>query len=618
MSILGSVRDNGDLRSLPADKIPELCADIRDFLIKNVSRTGGHLASNLGVVELTVALHRVYDPYSDRILFDVGHQSYVHKMLTGRKEEFDTLRSFGGLSGFPSPGESKADPFLAGHASDAVSVAAGMARARTLLGEKYDVVAVLGDGAATGGLSYEGLCDLGASRERAVVILNDNGMSIKRNVGGIARLLSSARMKPFYFAFKRAYRRTLKNAPRLYLALHKIKEWLKHKLLPSGLFEDLGFEYLGPIDGHDEAALESAIRWAKELGVPVLVHVVTKKGKGYPPAEDSPDLYHGVDPFLPEQGVSASDKRDFSACFGQALTELAASDRRICAVTAAMEQGTGLESFAARYRDRFFELGIVEGHAVAMCAGMAKQGLLPVFAVYSSFLQRAYDMLLEDVGMMDTHVVLAVDRAGTVGRDGVTHQGAFDVAYLSSVPNMTLYAPASFAELRSMLKRALYHTEGPAAIRYPRGGEGEYTDDHSGEPCSVLRRGTDVTLVCHGILVNAVLRAAEELEKDGVSAEVVKINRIRPLDSAPVMDSLRRTGRLVAAEDACRAGSVGSRLLESAAAEGVCLRGARLLDMGSGVVPHGKPEELYRLLHLDAQGVVSAVKEVMLDEKAEA
>lgn len=618
MSILYTVNSNDDLRAVKAGDIPALCEEIRAFLVDKVSKTGGHLASSLGAVELTVALHRVYDPERDRILFDVGHQAYVHKILTGRRDRFDTLRQYGGLSGFPKPGESPADPFIAGHASDSVSVAIGMARARTLLKADYDVVAVIGDGSMTGGLCFEGLSDAGESSEPIVIILNDNGMSINKSVGGIAMLLSRARTRPGYFKFKMAYRRIMRHLPGLYRRFHSFKEYIKKKLLPrGGIFDDLGFEYLGPIDGHNEPALEEAIRWARDQRKPVLIHTVTVKGKGYAPAEAAPELYHGVDAFDPALGVQPCANEDYSARFGRAVTQLAREDERVCAVTAAMERGTGLDEFASAFPERFFELGIAEEHAVAMCAGLAKQGMKPVFAVYSTFLQRSYDMLLEDVGLTGEHVVFAVDRAGLVGRDGITHQGSYDTAYLATVPGMRLYAPASFAELESMLRIAVEQESGPVALRYPRGCEGRYREDHSGESVSVLRRGGDVTVVCHGVTVEHALAAADMLQERGISAQVIKINRILPLDTEECIQSLRQTGRLVAVEDVCRAGGVATQLLAAASACGIPLKGVKMLDLGDGVVPHGAAERLYRELGMDADGVAAAVMEVM-DEKAPA
>jgi len=608
---LQGIHKHSDLLDVPAERIDALCGEIRELLVETVARTGGHLASNLGAVELTVALHRVYDPERDRILFDVGHQSYVHKILTGRMDCFATLRQLDGLAGFPKPEESAADPFVAGHASDSVSVAMGMARARTLLGDDYDVVAVVGDGSMTGGLCFEGLSDAGGSDEPIVVVLNDNGMSINESVGGISSMLRAARMRPAYIRFKQGYRRATKHLPVLYNATHNLKEIIKNRLLPPGIFDDMGFYYIGPVDGHDEARLEQMLRWARELREPVLVHVVTVKGKGYGPAEERPQLYHGVEPFDPAVGAIYPTAEDFSARFGRTAVRLAAQDERICAVTAAMECGTGLDGFAARYPDRFFELGIAEEHAAAMCGGMARQGLIPIFAVYSTFLQRSYDMLLEDVGLMGLHVVFAVDRAGLVGRDGSTHHGSFDVAYLSTVPGMKIYAPASFAELDSMLTMALQEDTGPVALRYPRGGEGEYRADHSREAASVLREGRDVTILCHGILANEALRAAEILSAQGVSAEVVKLQQLCPLPAEPVLRSLEKTGRMVSAEDVCRAGSAGSQALALAAESGLRLHGARRLDMGDGVAAHGTVEELRRRCGLDAESIAKSAKELL-------
>ena len=609
--VLENIHSPADVKRLTEKQTELLCIELRQFLIEQISRTGGHLASNLGAVELTVAIHRVFDTSTDRLVFDVGHQCYVHKALTGRRELFATLRQFGGLSGFPKPYESVHDAFVAGHASNSVSAALGMARARTLQGEHYNVLALIGDGALGGGLSFEGLNDAGASGEPLIVILNDNGMSINENVGGVARLLRRARTRPGYLRFKRTYRRVMKKHPHAYEELHRLKERIKARLLPSGIFDDLGFYYIGPVDGHDEKALETTLRWAKDLHRPVVVHVVTVKGKGYAPAEADPQTYHGVNPFDRKTGVTTVPANDFPAAFGASAIALAEKDPTVCAVTAAMEHGTGLSEFARRFPNRYFELGIAEEHAAAMCAGMAKQGLTPIFAVYSTFLQRSYDMLIENIGLMGLHVVLAVDRAGLVGRDGVTHQGSFDIAYLGSVPNMTVYAPASFCELDSMLSIAVREKSGPVALRYPRGGEGAYTDDHSREDSTVLRSGGDVTIVTYGISVNAALAAAEMLSADGIRAEVIKLNRLLPLAPETVRESLRKTGRFIMAEEACRSGSLGTLLLADAAANGISLRGARLLDLGSGVIKHASVRELQHCLHLDADGIAAAAKEIL-------
>ena len=518
--ILERITSPEDVKKLKRAELALLCDELRRFLVESVARTGGHLASNLGAVELTVAIHRVYDTARDRLVFDVGHQCYVHKALTGRRELFSTLRQFEGLAGFPKPGESIHDAFVAGHASNSVSVALGMARARTLAGADYSVVALIGDGAMTGGLAYEGLNDAGASGEPLVVILNDNGMSIDPNVGGVAVHLGRLRLRPGYYRFKKWYHAVMDRLPggrALYRFNHRIKTNLKKALYPCSMFEDMGFTYLGPVNGHNVEQLSTVLAWARELDCPVLVHVLTQKGKGYLPAEEQPERCHGVPPFDPASGIPAQQAPDFSYIFGHELVELAGEDKRICAITAAMGPGTGLQEFAAAWPKRFFDVGIAEGHAVSMAAGMAKQGMIPVFAVYSSFLQRSYDMLIHDVALQGLHVVLAVDRAGLVGADGATHHGCQDVGFLTQIPGFTVLCPASFQELRTMLRAALA-MDGPVAVRYPRGGEVRPFPDWDGSPSAVLRRGTDITMVSYGTLMDEVLTAADLLSERGVSA----------------------------------------------------------------------------------------------------
>jgi len=610
LSILERINSSNDIKKLPEEELQPLCQELRDYMISSISRTGGHLASNLGAVELTVALHRVYDTSRDRVVFDVGHQSYVHKIITGRRDSFGTLRQHGGLSGFPKPYESGDDAFIAGHASNSVSVALGMARARTLSHADYDVAAIIGDGALSGGLAYEGLANAAASGEPLVVILNDNNMSINENVGGTAHLLESLRVRPGYISFKRWYRDVFTKLPGLYKFNHAIKEWLKKRLLPGNVFSGMGMYYLGPVDGHDIGKLETVIRWARELRKPVLVHVVTKKGKGYKYAEEHPEKFHGVGRFDIETGELHDSGDCFSARMGEYLSRLADGDVRIVGITAAMSSGTGMDVFSAAHPDRFFDVGIAEGHAVSMAGGMAKQGMVPVFAVYSSFLQRGYDMLIHDVALQNLHVVFCVDRAGLVGSDGETHHGVFDVSYLSSVPDMTVLCPASYAELETMLRAAIYDINGSVAIRYPRGGEGKYTACNTA-PETLLREGRDVTLVCYGIMTNEVLDAAERLAAEGISAEVIKLSMIKPPDFDLVMRSLRKTGKLLISEDVCEAGCVGSRILEEAAINETHVRAAKLLNLGEGIVPHGTVAELLHDFGLDADGIVSAAMEMM-------
>ena len=613
--ILETINSPADVKRLSEEDAVRLCQELRRFLVEQVSRTGGHLASNLGVVELTVAIHRVYDTASDRLVLDVGHQCYVHKALTGRRELFGTLRQFGGLSGFPKPYESVHDAFMAGHASDSVSVALGMARARTLLGAEYQVAAVIGDGALGGGLSFEGLNDAGGSGEPLVVILNDNGMSIDKNVGGLSKHLSRMRTEPEYYAFKKKYRKVLEKLPAgrtLYEWSHELKTALKKSLLPpvSTVFEDMGFSYMGPVDGHDVQRLTAVLRAAREAGRPVLVHVHTVKGSGYEPALREPEKFHGVGAFDPTTGqVRQPAQETFSHVFGETLRQLARQDGRVCAITAAMADGTGLTGFAGEFPRRFFDVGIAEGHGVAMAGGMAKQGLIPVFAVYDSFLQRGYDMLVQDMALEKLHGVLAVDRCGLVGADGETHHGCLD--YLSQIPGMTVLAPASFAELRRMLRRAVLDMTGPVAVRYPRGGEDGYDGDCGDEPVTVLRQGTDAAIVTYGILTGQALRAAELLEKEGVSLRVVKLNRVAPLDGDGICRALDGVKRVVVSEDQLRAGAVGERLGALLLERGAGIERYALRNAGEALPAQGSTAQLRHVLGLDAEGMAQAVREVL-------
>ncbi len=611
MSLLENIHGPEDVRALPPEALDQLCAEIRAFLVGALSEHGGHLASNLGSVELTVALHRVYDTGRDRLVFDVGHQCYTHKLLTGRKD-FTDFRDLGGLSGFPKPYESVHDAFIAGHASNSVSVALGMARARTAQGADYNVAALIGDGALNGGMAYEGLSDAGHSGEPLVIVLNDNGMSINESVGGLAAMLGRMRTRVEYIRFKKWYRsNVLPRLPGVSALLGRMKNWLKERIIPENIFDDFGFEYIGPIDGHDVRKVENAVRWAKDYGAPVLVHVITQKGRGYAPAEKAPEAFHGVGAFDAATGVPKYTGEDFSSVFGRTLTELAGEDDTVVAITAAMKEGTGLIGFQEAYPDRFFDVGIAEEHACAMAAGMAAQGLKPVFAVYSTFLQRSYDMLIHDVALMGLHVVLGVDRAGIVGRDGETHQGAFDVAYLASVPGMKIYAPASFAELKSMLRQAVLVDTGPVAVRYPRGGEGAFRGDTSADLSAVVRTGKDVTVVSYGTEINEALAAAERLAEKGVDAEVVKLNVLCPPDADSVLSSLRKTGAMLVAEDVCAAGCVGERLLAAAAANGLGLKATRLVNLGSGILEHGAPEALRAKMGLDGESLARTAWEML-------
>lgn len=612
MNLLNQINSREDLCALNFEQQRQLCDEIRQFLVLNVAKTGGHLASNLGVVELTIAIERVFDTSKDRLLFDVGHQSYVHKILTGRRSGFRDLRAYGGLAGFPKPSESDSDAFVAGHASSAVSTALGMARARTLRQQDYHVIALMGDGAMTGGLAYEGMNDAGESNEPLIVILNDNGMSITPNVGGIAQHLSILRTRAGYYRIKKLYRSVTSVVPggkHVYQLTHKIKERWKQMLFGTTLFEEMGFEYYGPVDGHDLKRLEYMLKLVKARKRPVLLHVITTKGKGYLPAETNPDVFHGIGRFDPEQGMPplCTHLPTFSDTFGKALLALGNEDSRVCAITAAMLRGTGLDLFAKAFPNRCFDVGIAEGHAVSMAGGLAKQGMVPVVAIYSTFLQRAYDMLLQDVSMLNLHVVFAVDRAGLVGEDGETHHGVFDINYLRSVPGMQILCPANQEELTIMLRKAVLEMDGPVAVRYPRGCDGAYRIAASS---LCVREGTDITLVTYGTLINNVLKAGEILAAAGISAEVIKLPSVKPIDMAAIAQSVRKTNHLLVAEEAVCVGCAGKEIMASLRMMGVEVP-MRLCNLGDRFVTHGAIELLYRLVGLDAASLAEAAQEVL-------
>lgn len=609
-----------DLLRLTDEKRVQLCQEIREFLISSVSRTGGHLAGNLGVVELTVALETVYDTSTDRLVFDVGHQSYVHKLLTGRREAFDTLRQFGGLSGFPKPCESDTDAFVAGHASSAVSIALGMARARTLLHQDYQVVALLGDGAATGGMAYEGLNDAADSKEPIVVVLNDNEMSIGRSVGGISHHFSRLRTSEKYLGIKRWYRSTLYSIPggkRIYLFSSRAKNRIKHFLLQTTIFENMGFKYLGPVNGHDVRELITVLRAAKDLQEPTLVHVVTKKGKGYAPAEEDPAKFHGIGKFDPVTGKKLAPKvRTFSDAFGDTMVALAAGEPRLCAITAAMPGGTGLLKYMQQYPQRLFDVGIAEEHAVSMAGGLAKQGMIPVVAIYSTFLQRAYDQLMQDVAMLHLHVVLAIDRAGLVGDDGPTHHGVFDVGFLRQIPGMRILAPASLCELEQMLTWAVESCDGPVAVRYPRGTEGKYTASAWDAAAKVApyRSGADVTLITYGTMINPVLDAADRLAQQGISCTVLRLLELSDLPAEEILRLMPEKKNVVIIEETAANSGVAQPLAWQL--RGLCPE-CRVsgIDLGHDFVPHGSQQRLYEYCGLDAASIAQFVSGVLTHEK---
>ena len=611
---LNQSKEYPSLSHITDQEAEALCQELRSRVIQVVSNTGGHLASNLGVVELTVAIHRVYDTSRDRLVFDVGHQCYVHKMLTGRNGRMETLRSFGGIAGFPKPAESQHDACIAGHASAAVSTALGMAIARTRLGEDYRVVALLGDGSLTGGLAYEGLSMAGQSGEPMVVILNDNGMSINASMGGIAQHLAKQRLKPQYLWAKEIYRKIMRATPPgrvIHQGIHKIKEAIKASLLPCSMFENMGFQYMGPVDGHDVKGLTRLLRYGASVDGPVLLHVKTVKGKGFPPAEKCPDEFHGIGPKNQAAPANGRKEETFSQRFGRDLVHLAQEDSRICAITAAMTDGTGLSGFAKTFPERFFDVGIAEEHAVSMAAGMAKQGLIPVFAVYSTFFQRSYDMLVHDIAIDHLHAVFCVDRAGLVGDDGETHHGLFDPGFLQTIPGITVLSPASLGELSDMLNQAVHHSNGPVAVRYPRGGETQYHENHSGPAACVLREGEDLSLVTFGSLTGNVLAVADRLQRDGIGAEVIKLNQIIPLPTQEVLHSVQKTGRLLVAQECVSMGSPGEGILAAVAAQGIGLKNTVLCSCGEGFIPPGTVSQLRAFCGLDVESLYQKAREVV-------
>ncbi len=537
MGILSQVKKPEDLKKLNKDELKALAQEIRDFLIEKVSKTGGHLSSNLGAVELTIALHRVFDTEKDKIVWDVGHQSYVHKILTGRKDAFDTLRQDGGLSGFPKRDESITDFFNTGHSSTSISAALGFAEANRLSGGDACAVAVIGDGAMTGGMAYEAMNQAGASQTPLIIILNDNGISISKNVGGLSKKLTQIRSNAGYYNFKDRIKRILRHTPLigkwLELQIIDFKKGIKNIIFKNEVFENLGIEYMGPIDGHNIEDMEFMFNRAKKKGRPVCIHIHTVKGKGYKFAEENPSKFHGIGKFNSENGEClSSPKETYSTVFGEKIVEIAEKNDKVVGITAAMPEGTGLMKFRKQFRDRFYDVGIAEQHAVTFATGLALSGYTPVFAVYSTFLQRAYDQIIHDTALQNAHVVFAIDRAGAVGNDGETHQGIYDLSYLSHIPNMTVLAPKDADELEAMLDYAVNVCTGPVAIRYPRGeakrhGEKKEIKDNTPQ---VITEGKDLVLIGVGTMVETALEVAQMLKEDGINAEVVNPRFIKPVN----------------------------------------------------------------------------------------
>lgn len=566
-SILKNIKSPADIKNLSYEELDELASQIRHELISTVSKNGGHLASNLGVVELTIALHKCFDSPKDKFVFDVGHQIYTHKLLTGRYDRFSTIRTEGGLSGFPRPTESEHDIFFTGHSSTSISSAYGISVSELIRGSKNYTIAVIGDGAFTGGLAYEAINNVGRNKDaKLIVVLNDNEMSISQNVGSISKYLTNIRTTRQYFRLKASLESALNHIPligrKLSSGVYKLKTSIKNKLYNSNMFEDLGFRYMGPVDGHNIHKLTEVLEQAKHIDRPVLLHVHTKKGKGYELAEQNPSEFHGISKFDTDTGETVAKGPNFSDEFGKYLCELASKDSRICAITAAMSLGTGLSEYATNYSDRFFDVGIAEEHAVVFSSGLAKGGMIPFFVVYSTFLQRCYDQLIHDAALQKQKMIIAIDRAGFVGEDGETHQGIFDVAFMNTISNFTIYAPATYDEMRKDMYKAVYKDSNVIAIRYPRGSECELPEDFVPTYDVFDIYGdekADISLVTYGRIFGNACKAYNELKKQGMSIRVVKLNKIKPLDPS-VVEILKDSRSIFFFEEGIQNGGVGEKL----------------------------------------------------------
>lgn len=602
-----------DLRKLNLEEKQILAKELREKMIDTVSNTGGHLASNLGVVELTIALHSVFNTPIDKIVWDVGHQTYVHKMLTGRKEKLDTLRQMDGLAGFPKVSESMYDTFNTGHSSTSISIALGMARAQEIRGEKNKMIAVIGDGALTGGMALEALNDVGSSNTDMIVVLNDNEMSISKNVGGISLLLSKLRTKGLYTNVNVKGKKTINKIPvvgnRVVKMVQKAKRGIKQMVIPKMYFEDIGFRYLGPVDGHDLEELESILKIAKEQSGPILIHVLTKKGKGYKPAEDNPDVFHATSKFDKLTGEKiGKSKFDYSKIFGKKLVDLAKTNQNIVAITAAMADGTGLREFANEFPERFFDVGIAEQHAVGLAAGLSKAGMIPVVPMYSSFIQRAFDQLVHDVAILDLPVVICSDRSGIVGQDGETHQGLLDMAFTNIIPNFTIMAPKDFRELEAMLEFAI-ELKKPVLLRYPRGGEQiafEKQEEIKYGKCEVLQKGKEVCLIGIGKFVAKAYQVAKKLEKEGIEATVINARFLKPLDEFVMMQYMQKSQIVVTLEDGTTKCGIGTEI-ERVAFENKLNVEVMKLGYSDEFVKQGTCEEIEEKYGLSEEKIVSQI-----------
>ncbi len=619
--LLDSIQKPSDIKRFNNMELEALAQELRDFMLENISKTGGHVASNFGIVELTLALFKIFDFDNDKIIFDVGHQSYPYKILTGRKDDFPTLRQYNGISGFPKREESKYDFFDTGHSSNSISVGLGMAKARDIQIRDYNVISVIGDGALTGGMAYEGLDALGFSKTKMIIILNDNQMSISPNVGGLSEYLNMVRINKRYNELKKSVQNRLDEKNVILKLLKKIKNSIKTLFVPSMFFDDLGIRYIGPIDGHNISEMSEIFEKAKELDEPVVIHVVTKKGKGYKFAEENPNKFHGISPFNPENGevLRESDKVTYSKAFGNAMVDIAKNNKNVVAITAAMTEGTGLSSFSKLYPNRFFDVGIAEQHAVSFAAGLATEGLQPVFAVYSTFLQRGFDQVMQDVCMQNLPVVFMLDRAGLVGNDGETHQGVFDISYLSMIPNLTILAPKCADEMEILLKYAL-SLKKPVAIRYPRGGD----DSSLGlKPIvrveqgkwEILSKGERVALIATGKMVGKAMASKKILEEIGINPMIINATFIKPLDVALIKRLIREKYNIITLEDNVAIGGFGSlvlKVLSNARYKG----SFRMMAFKDRFISQGSVEELMKQEKMSVEEIVKITKKLYNSKKA--
>lgn len=619
--ILDTVNSPEDIKKLDNSQINQLAKEIRGFLLNSISKTGGHLASNLGVVELTLALHRCFSTPKDKIIWDVGHQAYVHKMLTGRKNDFVNLRQFHGLSGFPKPYESVHDMFITGHSSTSISSALGMAKARDIKGDDNSVIAVIGDGSMTGGIAYEALNNAGRANTNLIVVLNDNQMSISTNVGAVSRHLNDIRTEPAYLGAKEGVHNFLKKIPMIGKpidkAIEKAKDGIKYIFVSGIMFEELGFKYIGPIDGHNITELENVFNKVKKMKGPIIVHVHTTKGKGYKYAEKLPWEYHGVGTFDIKTGkpISNSTKKSYSDVFGDSMIEMAVKYKNLVAISAAMTSGTGLDKFEAKYPNRFFDVAIAEQHAVTFSAGLATSGLIPVFAVYSTFLQRAYDQIVHDVCLQNLHVIFAIDRAGIVGADGETHQGVFDTSYLSHIPNMTLIAPKNGVELKSMLEFAV-NFKGPIAIRYPRGNASEILDCDSlpieyGKS-ELIYDGTGIAVISAGCMIEVSIEVCEKLKAEGYKPMLVNARFLKPVDGNMLEEISKKCRLIFTLEDNLRSGGFGSKVLEELNGRGINGIHVHNFAFPDTFIEQGTRNELFEKYGLDKESIYNNIKSIIM------